>query len=69
MDLQLEAVHGWRHADIILNRIERSEDPIDAEVLERCLIEAGEEIDKLEDDFLPVPDKGEYPFSEKSKFL
>ena len=33
------------------------------------MVEAGEEIDMLEDDFLPVPDKGEYPFSEKSKFL
>ena len=54
VDPQLEAVHGWRHADIILNWIKRSEDPIDAEVLERCLVEAGEEIDKLEDDFLPV---------------
>ena len=49
--------------------IKRSEDPIDAEVLERCLVEAGEEIHKIEHDFLPVPDNGEYPFSEKNKFL
>ena len=69
VDLQLEAFHGWRHADIIFNRIKRSEDPIDADILERCLVEAGEEMDKLEDDFLPVPVKGECPFSEKNKFL
>ena len=30
VDLQLQAVHGWRHADIILNRIKRSEDAIEA---------------------------------------
>ena len=59
VDIQLEAVHGWRHADYILNRIKRSEDLTDAEVLERCLIEAGEEIDKAEDDFQPRPDKCE----------
>ena len=33
------------------------------------MLEAREEIDKMEDDFLPVPDKGECSFSEKSKFL
>jgi hypothetical protein len=48
VDLQLEAVHGWRHADLILNRVKRSEDPIDAEVFERCLHEAGLEIDVIE---------------------
>ena len=67
VDLQLEAAHGWRHADITLNWIKKS-DSIDAEILERCSVEAGEEIDKFEEDFLTVPDKGEYPFSEKTQF-
>ena len=42
---------------------------IDVDVLERCLIEAGKEIDKMEDNFQPLPDKGEYPFSKRSKLL
>ena len=69
MDLQLEAVHGWRHADIVLNRVKRSEDPIDAGSPERCLTEAGDEIDKLDGDNFDPHVKHEYPFSEMSKFL
>ena len=71
VDLQLEAVHGWRHADIILNRVKRSEDPIDADVFERCLHEAGVEIDAIEgpaDDFHPHV-KHEYTCADRTKFL
>ena len=69
LDSQLEAVHGWRHADIVLNRVKRSEDPIDADSLERCLTEAEDEIDKLEGDNFDPHVKHNYPFSERSKFL
>ena len=35
MDIQLEAIHGWKCADYVLNRIKRSDDEIDAKVLEK----------------------------------
>ena len=49
VDIRLEAIHGWTHAGHILNRIKRSDDPIDSGVLESCLTEACDDIDKAED--------------------
>ena len=59
MDIQLEAIHGWKCADYALNRIKRSDGEIDAKVLERCLAEAAVDIERADDIEALGPDPSE----------
>ena len=59
VDVQLEHVHKWRHSDYVLNRVERSAEPITAGVLARCIVEASLDIERVADfEELGVEDKG-----------
>ena len=46
INIQLEAIHGWKCIDYVLNQIKTSDDEIDAKVLERCLAEADVDIER-----------------------
>ena len=69
MDIQLEAIHVWKCANYVLNWIKRSDDEIDAKVLEKCLGEAAVDIERDDDIDALGPDSSEYVFAEKTKFL
>ena len=49
MDIHLEAIHAWKWADYVPNRIKRSEGDIDSKVLEKCLAEAAVDIERDDD--------------------
>ena len=68
MDIQLEAIHGWKNAVYILSRVKRSEDEITAEVLSKCLTEAAIDINRDEDHLALAPSESDYIFAEKTKF-
>ena len=59
VDIQLEAVHGWRCPDYILNRVKRSPDEMTAGVFARCLAEAAIDISKDDDIAAVAPDPSE----------
>ena len=66
VDIQLEAVHGWKCPDYILNRVKRSRDEMTAAVFARCLAEATVDISKDDDITALAPDPSEHPLAEKT---
>ena len=65
--VQLEMIHRWKHADLVLDRIKRSEVEITPDVLTQCVAAAIQEAGKIEG-AEELNDK-DYVFVDKAKFL
>ena len=73
VDMQLEMVHNFKHANILLNRIRRSATEIDADTFTVCVCDADKDAKKAAHE-LGVEDDGisedrDYVFQDKTKFL
>ena len=74
VDMQLEMVHNFKHANILLNRIRRSATEIDADTFTTCVFDANKDALKAAHE-LGVDDDGgisegrDYVFQDKTKFL
>ena len=64
---QLEMVHKWKHADLVLDRVKRSKVEITRDVLTSCVAEAIDEAASMEG--YEVLEDADYVFADKSKFL
>ena len=69
MDIHLEAIHGWKCPDYIINWVERLLDEVTAKVFDRCLAAAATDISRDDDiDTLAVT-PSEYLLADKTKLL
>ena len=73
--IHLEMIHGWKHADYVLNRIKRCQLEITPSTLEECLAEANVDLEKVVG-FEEVDYSGtqgtynrDYVFADKTKFM
>ena len=66
VDMQLEMVHGFRHADLVMNQIRRSKVEINKAAFEVCIAEANSEVRKANQEMSGVdldPESGGFdPF-------
>ena len=69
IDIQLEAIHGWKFSKYVLNRVKRSPVEISQGVFEDCLRQAGADVSKDNAIERMAPDDNDYKSAEKTKFL
>ena len=68
VDLQLEAVHQFKRADFLLDRVRRYEVAITPKVFSGCMVEANPEIAKLDRDDRGSDEQNNDIFADKARF-
>ena len=67
INVNLEMIHNWKHADIVLNRVKRHDTELSQDSLTTCVAEAVEEVSLMigYEELAP----GDYVFADKAKFF